>query len=147
MECIYLIVISPQGSSTVLLLALTIIASTQALTPTHYLTKHDVERLKASLDRPFTSLESAFYSIVGLSSLGAQVPDEKVRPLWSWWLHPITVFLSCTSKLIPGHSHLWLSGLRTRLVSMKMWVQSLISLSGLRIWRCCGCGVGQQLPL
>uniref|UniRef100_A0A8W4FF31 Dolichyl-diphosphooligosaccharide--protein glycosyltransferase subunit 2 n=1 Tax=Sus scrofa TaxID=9823 RepID=A0A8W4FF31_PIG len=69
--------ISPQGSSTVLLLALTIIASAQALTPTHYLTKHDVERLKASLDRPFTSLESAFYSIVGLSSLGAQVPDEK----------------------------------------------------------------------
>uniref|UniRef100_A0A4W2CWW6 Dolichyl-diphosphooligosaccharide--protein glycosyltransferase subunit 2 n=1 Tax=Bos indicus x Bos taurus TaxID=30522 RepID=A0A4W2CWW6_BOBOX len=66
-----------RGSSTVFLLALTIIASTQALTPTHYLTKHDVERLKASLDRPFTSLESAFYSIVGLSSLGAQVPDVK----------------------------------------------------------------------
>uniref|UniRef100_A0A8C2SHS0 Dolichyl-diphosphooligosaccharide--protein glycosyltransferase subunit 2 n=1 Tax=Capra hircus TaxID=9925 RepID=A0A8C2SHS0_CAPHI len=64
-------------SSTVFLLALTIIASAQALTPTHYLTKHDVERLKASLDRPFTSLESAFYSIVGLSSLGAQVPDVK----------------------------------------------------------------------
>uniref|UniRef100_A0A452DMJ8 Dolichyl-diphosphooligosaccharide--protein glycosyltransferase subunit 2 n=1 Tax=Capra hircus TaxID=9925 RepID=A0A452DMJ8_CAPHI len=62
---------------TVFLLALTIIASAQALTPTHYLTKHDVERLKASLDRPFTSLESAFYSIVGLSSLGAQVPDVK----------------------------------------------------------------------
>lgn len=68
---------APPGSSTVFLLALTIIASTQALTPTHYLTKHDVERLKASLDRPFTSLESAFYSIVGLSSLGAQVPDVK----------------------------------------------------------------------
>uniref|UniRef100_A0A8C9DUV1 Dolichyl-diphosphooligosaccharide--protein glycosyltransferase subunit 2 n=1 Tax=Prolemur simus TaxID=1328070 RepID=A0A8C9DUV1_PROSS len=63
------------GSSTVFLLALTIIASTRALTPTHYLTKHDVERLKSSLDRPFTNLESAFYSIVGLSSLGAQVPD------------------------------------------------------------------------
>ncbi|XP_010959060.2 dolichyl-diphosphooligosaccharide--protein glycosyltransferase subunit 2 isoform X1 [Camelus dromedarius] len=68
---------APPGSSTVFLLALTIIASTQALTPTHYLTKHDVERLKASLDRPFTSLEAAFYSIVGLSSLGAQVPDVK----------------------------------------------------------------------
>uniref|UniRef100_A0A8I3WJS2 Dolichyl-diphosphooligosaccharide--protein glycosyltransferase subunit 2 n=1 Tax=Callithrix jacchus TaxID=9483 RepID=A0A8I3WJS2_CALJA len=65
------------GSSTVILLALTIIAITQALTPTHYLTKHDVERLKASLDRPFTNLESAFYSVVGLSSLGAQVPDAK----------------------------------------------------------------------
>ncbi|XP_055121221.1 dolichyl-diphosphooligosaccharide--protein glycosyltransferase subunit 2 isoform X2 [Symphalangus syndactylus] len=68
---------APPGSSTVFLLALTIIASTRALTPTHYLTKHDVERLKASLDRPFTNLESAFYSIVGLSSLGAQVPDAK----------------------------------------------------------------------
>uniref|UniRef100_A0A8C9H5A6 Dolichyl-diphosphooligosaccharide--protein glycosyltransferase subunit 2 n=1 Tax=Piliocolobus tephrosceles TaxID=591936 RepID=A0A8C9H5A6_9PRIM len=68
---------APPGSSTVFLLALTIIASTWALTPTHYLTKHDVERLKASLDRPFTNLESAFYSIMGLSSLGAQVPDAK----------------------------------------------------------------------
>uniref|UniRef100_A0A2K6TXX9 Dolichyl-diphosphooligosaccharide--protein glycosyltransferase subunit 2 n=1 Tax=Saimiri boliviensis boliviensis TaxID=39432 RepID=A0A2K6TXX9_SAIBB len=65
------------GSSTVILLALTIIAISQALTPTHYLTKHDVERLKASLDRPFTNLESAFYSVVGLSNLGAQVPDAK----------------------------------------------------------------------
>ncbi|XP_038185686.1 dolichyl-diphosphooligosaccharide--protein glycosyltransferase subunit 2 isoform X2 [Arvicola amphibius] len=65
------------SSSAVFLLALTIIASTQALTPTHYLTKHDVERLKASLERPFTNLESAFYSIVGLNSLGAQVPDVK----------------------------------------------------------------------
>lgn len=79
----YLTVVSPQGSSSVLLLALTIIASTQALVPTHYLTSHDVERLKASLDRPFISLESAFYSIVGLSSLGAQVPDVKVRPFLS----------------------------------------------------------------
>lgn len=74
----YLIAVSLKGSSTVFLLALTIIASTQALTPTHYLTKHDVERLKASLERPFTNLESAFYSIVGLNSLGAQVPDVKV---------------------------------------------------------------------
>ena len=32
---------------------------------------------------------------------------------------------------------LWLSGLRTRLVSVRMWVLSLVSLSGLRIWRCC----------
>ena len=42
---------------------------------------------------------------------------------------------------------------------MKMWVQSLASLSGLRIgitarvvdaartWHCCGCGIGQQLQL
>ena len=29
---------------------------------------------------------------------------------------------------------LWLSGLRTQLGSMRMWVPSLASLSGLRIW-------------
>ena len=32
---------------------------------------------------------------------------------------------------------LWLSRLRTRLVSMKMQVQSLALLSGLQIWCCC----------
>ena len=60
---------------------------------------------------------------------------------------------------------LWLSGLRTRLVSMSMPVGSLALLSGLRIWwcykpwhrlqmrlaartwYCCGCGTGQQLQL
>lgn len=93
-----LIVIFSQGSSTVFLLALTIIASAQALTPTHYLTKHDVERLKASLDHPFTSLESAFYSIVGLSSLGAQVSDVKVRRLLPGWPHSFTIFLLYTSQ-------------------------------------------------
>ena len=31
---------------------------------------------------------------------------------------------------------LWLSGFQTRLVSMRMWVWSLPSLSGLRIWLC-----------
>ena len=51
-------------------------------------------------------------------------------------------------------------GLRTRLVSMRMCVQSLALFSGLRsrcccelwpwvmdvaqIWHCCGCGIGQQ---
>ena len=32
---------------------------------------------------------------------------------------------------------LWFSRLRTLLVSMRMWVQSLVLLSGLRIWCCC----------
>ena len=51
---------------------------------------------------------------------------------------------------------------QTQLVSMKIWVQSLASISGLRIWHClelccksqiqlgissCGCGVGQWLQL
>ena len=42
---------------------------------------------------------------------------------------------------------LWCSELQTQLVSMRMWVQSLAPLSGLRIWRCCGCGIGWQLQL
>ncbi|XP_074826298.1 dolichyl-diphosphooligosaccharide--protein glycosyltransferase subunit 2 isoform X2 [Natator depressus] len=65
------------GSHTLFLLALTVVASIRALTPTHYLTRRDVERLKASLDRPFNDLEAAFYSIVGLSKLGVQVSDEQ----------------------------------------------------------------------
>ncbi|XP_068919650.1 dolichyl-diphosphooligosaccharide--protein glycosyltransferase subunit 2 isoform X5 [Petaurus breviceps papuanus] len=64
------------GSNTVLLLTLTI-TIIQALTPSHYLTQRDVERLKSSLNQPFSDLETAFYSIVGLSKLGAQVPDVK----------------------------------------------------------------------
>ena len=42
---------------------------------------------------------------------------------------------------------LWLRGLRTLLVSMRMQVWSLALLSRLRIWLCCGCGVGWQLQL
>ena len=47
---------------------------------------------------------------------------------------------------------MWFSRLRTQLVSMRVQIQSLASLSGLRIhccelWRCCGCGVGWQLQL
>ena len=34
-----------------------------------------------------------------------------------------------------------------RLVSMKSWIQSLASLSRLKIRDCCGCDVGQQLSL
>ena len=60
-------------------------------------------------------------------------------------------------------SPLWLSGLRTWLVSRGMWFRSLASLSGLKdlalpwaamyitdtaqIWHCCGCGVGWELQL
>ena len=44
-------------------------------------------------------------------------------------------------KFTCGVSHveflLRLSGLRIRLVSMRMWVQSLAPLSGLGIWHCC----------
>ena len=40
--------------------------------------------------------------------------------------------------------HLWLSGLRTHLVSMRMQVQSLALLSGLRIQHCCKCNIGSR---
>ena len=36
---------------------------------------------------------------------------------------------------------------RIRLVSMRTQVWPFASLSGLRIWTCCGCGVGQRLHL
>ena len=38
-------------------------------------------------------------------------------------------------------------GKRTQLVSMRTQVRSLALLSGLRIPRCCGCGVGRRLQL
>ena len=41
------------------------------------------------------------------------------------------------SKVTPEEFPLWLSGLRTWLVSMRMWVPFLASLSGLRIQRRC----------
>ena len=41
----------------------------------------------------------------------------------------------------------WLSGLQTQLVSVRRRVRSLASLCVLRIWRCCGCSVGQLLRL
>ena len=34
-----------------------------------------------------------------------------------------------------------------RLGTMRVWIRSLASLYGLRIWRGCGCGVGRQLQL
>ena len=33
------------------------------------------------------------------------------------------------------------------IVSLRVQVRSLASLSGLRIWHCCGCGIGQQPQL
>ena len=35
----------------------------------------------------------------------------------------------------------------TQLVSMRTWVRSLASLSGLRIWHCLSCGVGHRSAL
>nr|XP_005990458.2 PREDICTED: dolichyl-diphosphooligosaccharide--protein glycosyltransferase subunit 2 isoform X2 [Latimeria chalumnae] len=66
-----------KGSSPLLILTLVLVAGIQALTPSHYLSSSDVGKLKAFLEQPFTNLESAYYSIVGLSKLGAKVPDEQ----------------------------------------------------------------------
>lgn len=49
-----------------------------ALNPTHHLTDSDVERLQGVLDQPFTDLKSAYFSVVGLSKLGEDVPDSDV---------------------------------------------------------------------
>lgn len=66
------------------------LAGAQALTPTHYLSLSDVGRLQNLLSQEFTDLESAYYSVVGLTKLGATVPDHKVRKL--------LIHLICHSK-------------------------------------------------
>uniref|UniRef100_A0A8C4F784 Dolichyl-diphosphooligosaccharide--protein glycosyltransferase subunit 2 n=1 Tax=Dicentrarchus labrax TaxID=13489 RepID=A0A8C4F784_DICLA len=53
-------------------------AGAQALTPAHYLSLSDVGRLQNLLSQQFTDLESAYYSVVGLTKLGATVPDHKI---------------------------------------------------------------------
>uniref|UniRef100_A0A4W5K755 Dolichyl-diphosphooligosaccharide--protein glycosyltransferase subunit 2 n=1 Tax=Hucho hucho TaxID=62062 RepID=A0A4W5K755_9TELE len=58
------------------LVLLTVALGAQALTPSHHLSLSDVARLQAFLSQPFTDLASAYYSIVGLSKLGASVADE-----------------------------------------------------------------------
>lgn len=55
------------------------LAGAQALTPAHHLSLSDVSRLQNLLSQQFTDLESAYYSVVGLTKLGATVPDQDVR--------------------------------------------------------------------
>ncbi|XP_069508396.1 dolichyl-diphosphooligosaccharide--protein glycosyltransferase subunit 2 isoform X2 [Ambystoma mexicanum] len=57
--------------------ALLLVVNTRALTPSHYLTRNDVGRLKASLEQPVSDLKTAYYHIVGFSHLGAKLLDEK----------------------------------------------------------------------
>lgn len=61
------------------LFLLTVALGAQALTPSHHLSSADMARLKSFLNQPYTDLESAYYTILGLSKLGASVSDEKVR--------------------------------------------------------------------
>ncbi|XP_007430301.1 dolichyl-diphosphooligosaccharide--protein glycosyltransferase subunit 2 isoform X2 [Python bivittatus] len=65
------------GYLTFFILVLMSVDKIVAVTPSHYLTLHDVQRLQASLDRPFIDLEGSYYTIVGLNQLGGKVADEK----------------------------------------------------------------------
>ncbi|XP_077429960.1 dolichyl-diphosphooligosaccharide--protein glycosyltransferase subunit 2 isoform X2 [Vanacampus margaritifer] len=49
----------------------------QTLTPGHYLSLSDIARLQNQLSQPVSDLESAYYSVVGLTKLGANVPEQK----------------------------------------------------------------------
>lgn len=79
------------------------LAGAQALTPAHHLSLSDVSRLQNLLSQQFTDLESAYYSVVGLTKLGATVPDQDVR---KWLIYAVSsektkVFLKYTFS----HTH------------------------------------------
>uniref|UniRef100_A0A8C9Z7Z8 Dolichyl-diphosphooligosaccharide--protein glycosyltransferase subunit 2 n=1 Tax=Sander lucioperca TaxID=283035 RepID=A0A8C9Z7Z8_SANLU len=78
-----------------------------ALTPAHYLSLSDVARLQNLLSQQFTDLDSAYYSVVGLTKLGATVPDhEGVCQFLKSQLDPSSVdslfFAAETSQAISG---------------------------------------------
>uniref|UniRef100_A0A8C6VUB9 Dolichyl-diphosphooligosaccharide--protein glycosyltransferase subunit 2 n=1 Tax=Nothobranchius furzeri TaxID=105023 RepID=A0A8C6VUB9_NOTFU len=82
-------------------------AGAQALTPSHYLSLSDVSRLQNLLSQPFTDLQSAYYSVVGLSKLGGIVPDhQEVCQFLKSQLDPSSVdslfFAAETSQAISG---------------------------------------------
>ncbi|XP_061147058.1 dolichyl-diphosphooligosaccharide--protein glycosyltransferase subunit 2 isoform X1 [Syngnathus typhle] len=83
------------------------LAGAQTLTPAHYLSLPDIARLQNLLSDFFTDLESAYYSVVGLTSLGATVPDhEKVCQFLKSQLDPSSVdsvfFAAETSRALSG---------------------------------------------
>ncbi|XP_065811399.1 dolichyl-diphosphooligosaccharide--protein glycosyltransferase subunit 2 isoform X1 [Labrus bergylta] len=83
------------------------LAWSQALTPAHYLSLSDVSRLQNLLSQHFTDLESAYYSVVGLTKLGASVPDPtEVCQYLKSQLDPTSVdslfFAAETSQAISG---------------------------------------------
>ncbi|KAG8446174.1 hypothetical protein GDO86_013866 [Hymenochirus boettgeri] len=64
-------------SHSLFLWSLTLLASAQALTPSHYLSQADVDRLKETLENPVSTLENSYYYVVGLKALGYNVLDEQ----------------------------------------------------------------------
>lgn len=83
------------------------VSAARALTPTHHLSLSDVARLQAALGQPFTDLESAYYSVVGLTKLGSVVPDQnEVCQFLKSQFDPMSVddlfFAAETSQAISG---------------------------------------------
>ncbi|KAM6927884.1 dolichyl-diphosphooligosaccharide--protein glycosyltransferase subunit 2 [Xenentodon cancila] len=90
-----------------LLLLGLVVGGAQTITPSHHLSLTDVARLQSLLSRPFTDLESAYYSVVGLTRLGAAVPDhDEICRFLKSQLDPASVdslfFAAETSKAISG---------------------------------------------
>ena len=78
----------------------------------------------------------------GINELTTCVEDNRPgTALWSkaWTKMKMSGFLSnIQTKEVDSREYpLWLSRLQTQLASMRTWIQSLASLSGLRIWCCC----------
>ncbi|KAI3370460.1 hypothetical protein L3Q82_025225 [Scortum barcoo] len=90
-----------------LLLLSLALSGAQALTPAHHLSLSDVARLQNLLSQQYTDMESAYYSVVGLTKLGATVPDHKeVCQFIKSQLDPTSVdsifFAAETSQAISG---------------------------------------------
>uniref|UniRef100_A0A3Q2C847 Dolichyl-diphosphooligosaccharide--protein glycosyltransferase subunit 2 n=1 Tax=Cyprinodon variegatus TaxID=28743 RepID=A0A3Q2C847_CYPVA len=100
---------SQPGSNSLfgLLLLSLALPGAQALTPSHHLSLSDVGRLQNLLNQEYTDLESAYYSVVGLSKLGAAVPNPaQVCQFLKSQLDPSSVdslfFAAETSQAISG---------------------------------------------
>ncbi|XP_061687501.1 dolichyl-diphosphooligosaccharide--protein glycosyltransferase subunit 2 isoform X1 [Syngnathoides biaculeatus] len=90
-----------------LVFSLTSLTGAQTLSPAHYLSLSDIGRLQNLFSQPFTDLESAYYSVVGLIKLGITVPDHKdVCQFLNSQLDPTNVdsvfFAAETSQAISG---------------------------------------------
>ena len=81
--------------------------------------------------------------------LSAERSFPVARILRIWWLVPkaLASHQEMNQRREKREFPLWLSGLRTQLVSTRMQVRSLTPLSGLRIQCCCGLWSSLQMQL
>ena len=85
-----------------------------------------------------------YAAAVAMPNPKPNVPQRELLPAdWLQW----TTRETKRSKKYLLEFPLWLSGLRTWLVSMRMQIRSLASLSGLRIWPCCKVQPRSQMQL